>query len=377
MLRLSREDSILFTTSRAYLQPQEEEQVRRWSAQSVNWAYVTWRAENNRTIPLLDYHLRRLGLLDALPTEIRLYQQRWTTLSRLRSVLEFRNLTEIMDALDRAGIAWFLVKGPDIALLYYPDPFLRPMTDVDIMINPADAARAQQVMFELGYRHGIFDPTNGSWTEKQERINPELFRETYALPVFVRIESLQSPFASHEVPRKLRNRHVKVHIDRARVMHMPIFIDLHVNLSVGIDVQDIWSGVTLAKTLGRIARVQSVTGAVWFLSARLYHEAFLYNSLRFLMFGDLHAVLHRELASVNWAEVAAIAYKYEMRPAIYYVLAQMRRLCQIDVPEEFLTLVRPEQTEIPLQHDWGDVLPKLLSLPHLADIALADMEPAR
>lgn len=75
--------------------------------------------------------------------------------------------------------------------------------------------------------------------------------------------------------------------------------------------------------------------------------------------------------------MAAIAYKYEMRPAIYYALAQMRRLCQIDVPEEFLTLVRPEQTEIPLQHDWGDVLPKLLSLPHLADIALADMEPAR
>ena len=153
---------------------------------------------------------------------------------------------------------------------------------------------------------------------------------------------------------------------------MPIFVDVHVNLSVGIDVEDIWSGIGLAKALGRIVRVQSPTGSVWFLAARLYHEAFLYNSLRLLMFGDLHAVLHKEIANVNWGEVTAIAYKYEMRPAIYYVLAQMQRLCQIAIPMEVLALLRPEQTEIPLQHDWGDVIPKLFSIPHLNDVGLAE-----
>jgi hypothetical protein len=276
-----------------------------------------------------------------------------------------------MDALDQAGIAYFLVKGPDLALLYYPDPLLRPMTDVDIMVRPADAHRVQKLMFEIGYRHGIFDPTNGHWTDEEKPIGPATFRDTYALPVFARIEKVESPFASSDLPTKLRYRHVKSFVDSRQVMHMPIFIDIHVNLSVGIDEEDIWSGVQLANTLGRVVRVQSPTGAVWFLAARLYHEAFLYNSLRLIMLGDLHAVLHRQLANVNWGEVAAIAYKYEMRPALYYVLSQVRRICDIDVPPAFLEMIRPDQTEIPLQHDWGDIMPKLFSIPFINEITLA------
>ncbi|MEP9387675.1 nucleotidyltransferase family protein [Mesorhizobium sp. KR9-304] len=371
MLRLSAEDSILLMTCRAYLRPEDDDRLRRLCGQPVNWAYIVWRAENNRTVPLVEYHLRRLGLLASLPAEALHYIQCWTALSKIRSVLEFRNLPEILDALDREGISWFLVKGPDLSLLYYPDPLLRPMTDLDIMVNPADAQRVQRVMLDLGYRHGIFDPSNGDWHPERKELDERSFRDTYSLPVFVRIESVESPFPAAAVPRQLRYRHVKGYIDGAQKLHMPIFIDMHVNLSVGMDVQDIWSGVGLAKGLGRILRVQSVTGAVWFLSARLYHEAFLYNSLRLLMFGDLHAVLHKELANVNWAEVAAIAYKYEMRPAIYFVLEQMRRICGIDIPPAFLDLIRPDQGEVPLQHDWGDILPKLLSVPNVTELELA------
>ena len=69
-----------------------------------------------------------------------------------------------------------MVKGPDIALLHYPDPLLRPMTDVDLMINPADAARVQRIMFQLGYRHGLFDPSNGKWTDDNKPLSPDLFQ---------------------------------------------------------------------------------------------------------------------------------------------------------------------------------------------------------
>jgi Uncharacterised nucleotidyltransferase len=368
MIRLSREDSLLQLTCRPFLQSHEDERLRLLSTQEVNWAYVTWRAENNRTIPVLEYHLRRLGVLHTLPTDVKTYIQRWTAMSRVRSVLEFRNLVTILDALEQAGVACFLVKGPDLALLYYPDPMLRPMTDVDIMIRPSDAALVQKLMFELGYRHGIFNPLNGHWTNEEKPIGRDTFRDTYALPVFVRIEKLESPFPASDLPAKLRYRHVKAFIDSR---HMPIFIDVHFNLSVGIDEEDIWSGLQLANALGRVVRVHSPTGAVWFLAARLYHEAFLYNSLRLLMFGDLQAVLHRQLANVNWAEVAAIAYKYEMRPALFYVLSQVRLICDVDIPTAFLELIRPDQTEIPLQHDWGDIIPKLFSIPIVHEVALA------
>jgi hypothetical protein len=89
------------------------------------------------------------------------------------------------------------------------------------------------------------------------------------------------------------------------------------------------------------------------------------------MLGDLHTVLYRELANVDWGEVAAIGYRYEMRAALFYVLSQMRRLCNIDVPVAFLDLIKPDQKEIPLQHDWGDVMPKLFSIPLVNEVALA------
>jgi hypothetical protein len=198
-----------------------------------------------------------------------------------------------------------------------------------------------------------------------------MFEETYALPVFVRLEKVQSPFKASEVPRKLRHRHVKGYIDAAQILTLPVFIDLHFSLSVGIDEEDIWAGVELANVLGRVARVQSPTAAVWFLAARLYHEAFLYNSLRLLMLGDLHAVLRRRGDQIDWSTVAAIAYKYEMRPGIYYVLSLMQRSFGAKIPSELLELLRPDQAEIPLQHDWGDIVPKLLSVPHLNEIVLA------
>jgi hypothetical protein len=371
MLRLSREDSVLLLTCRGHLQRQEEERLQGLVREDVNWAYIAWRAENNRTIPLLEYHLRRLGAFDVLPAPVKAYVERWTVMSRLRSALEFRNLGRILDALDQEGIPCFLVKGPDLALLYYPEPLLRPMTDVDIMIRAADAWRTQEVMFALGFRHGIFDPSSGGWTDDRKPLGQEMFRDTYALPVFVHIEKVEAPFPADALPAKLRHRHVKAYIGSNNVMHIPIFVDVHFNLSVGIDEEDIWSGVRLANALGRVVRVHSPTGAVWFLAARLYHEAFLYNSLRLLMLGDLHCVLHNQINDIDWAEVAAIAYKYEMRPALYYVLSQVRHLFGIDIPTGFLDLIRPDQKEIPLQHDWGDIVPKLFSIPSLHRVELA------
>lgn len=371
MLRLSREDSLLLTTCSPFLLGDGADRLKRLAEGEIDWAYVTWRAEQNRTIPLLEYHLRNAGLTDRVPRVYRDYILKWTTLSRIRSIFEHRHLLAIMEALDREGIAFFLVKGPDLALLHYPDPLLRPMTDVDIMIRSADAFRVRELMFHLGYRNGLFNPATGEWTDEDKPLTREVFQETYALPVFVKIEKLQSPFSRAELPPKLRHRHVKGYIDADKILHIPIFIDLHFNLSVGIDEEDIWAGVELANVLGRVARVQSPTAAVWFLSARIYHEAFLYNSLRLIMLGDLHAVLRRRLDQVDWGTVAAIAFKYEMRPGIYYVLELMRRTFDVDIPVPLLDMLRPDQAEIPLQHDWGDILPKLLSVPHLNEVVMA------
>jgi hypothetical protein len=148
-------------------------------------------------------------------------------------------------------------------------------------------------------------------------------------------------------------------------------MDLHVTLSVGLDIEDVWSGTHLETVLGHTARVQSLTGMLWFIAARVYHEAFEFNTYKLLMFGDVDTLVSRGGAGINWPELLAVAYKYEMRPALYYVLAQAREIMGTDVPSGVLDLLRPDAMGLPLEHDWGDLLPKLLAASHINQIAFA------
>jgi hypothetical protein len=337
----------------------------------VRWEYLLWRAENNRTITFLEYHFRRLGLLEALPAESAAYVSMWTTLARIRTLAQYRAVADTVDVFEQAGIASFLMKGLDLNLLYYPNPLFRPMQDVDLMIHPANAPRVHEMMLELGFRNGIFNPATGEWNDIARVVDAHSLRETYELPVMVRLAKMRSPYPRRLVPPTLRHKHVRCHIDSGGNITFPIFLDLHVNLSVGIELEDVWNGVRLASVLGRTLRVQPVTNALWFLAARIYHEAFLYNTLRLIMFGDIHTLLHKAGNDVDWPELVAIAYKYDMRPALFYVLAQVGRLTGAHVPAEVLHVLQPNPMDVPLQHDWGDVMPKLFSATHLVDIELA------
>ena len=371
MLNLSSEDSLLLLTCRAYLRSEDDDAIRRLAKSPVRWEYILWRAENNRTITFLEYHLRRLSLLENVPVEARSYMVLWASLARIRTLLQFSAVAEILDAFEQAGIACFLMKGVDLNLLYYPHSLFRPMQDADLMIHPHDGERAQKLMLELGFRNGIFNPATGEWKDIPRIVNPQSIAETYELPVMVRLAKIKAPLPGALIPSALRYRHVKCHIDPHGDFTFPIFADLHVNLSVGIEQEDVWQGVHLANALGRVVRVQSVTTALWFLAARIYHEAFLYNTLRLIMMGDIHTLLHKCGGEVNWPELVAIAFKYEMRPSLYYVLSQVGRLTGASIPTEVLEVLKPDHFEIPLQHDWGDVIPKLLSATHLVDVELA------
>ena len=59
-------------------------------------------------------------------------------------------------ALDAAGIASMILKGPGLARrLYADDPARRRYSDIDLLVSPADFDRAQQVLAELGVSEAI------------------------------------------------------------------------------------------------------------------------------------------------------------------------------------------------------------------------------
>jgi hypothetical protein len=62
-----------------------------------------------------------------------------------------RVLAEILDAFQVAGIPILVLKGAALAYLVYPEPGLRPMRDVDVLVSPAQVRQAQALLGELGF----------------------------------------------------------------------------------------------------------------------------------------------------------------------------------------------------------------------------------
>jgi hypothetical protein len=69
-----------------------------------------------------------------------------------RAVRAGRQIQEVVDALEAAGIESALLKGPALARTVYPDPALRQSVDIDIIVRPEDVLAAETVLEGLGYR---------------------------------------------------------------------------------------------------------------------------------------------------------------------------------------------------------------------------------
>lgn len=71
----------------------------------------------------------------------------------LQSELRRKALIEAVDALTTASVKTILLKGIAYAGTLYPDPAMRPMSDIDLLVRPDAIDRATHVLQRLGYWH--------------------------------------------------------------------------------------------------------------------------------------------------------------------------------------------------------------------------------
>jgi hypothetical protein len=115
--------------------------------------------------PLLHQALRRRGLLDRQPSAVRDAVAR---AGREEALLEpFRRaaVVEVLDALGRAGVRPIVFKGTALAYTCYPEPFLRPRLDTDLLIRRGDLDRACEVVERLGFSRAL--QTSGEYVTHQ------------------------------------------------------------------------------------------------------------------------------------------------------------------------------------------------------------------
>jgi hypothetical protein len=134
--------------------------VDAWRAWVRAIAFDEMDGASQRLIPLLARNLARLGVDHPDAGRMRGIHRYWWS----RNQILLRKLGEIVAALRAAGIDPMVLKGVPLALRYYDDIGLRPMSDVDLLVPTATADRALAVMEAGGWR--VNDPV---WVFRRDR----------------------------------------------------------------------------------------------------------------------------------------------------------------------------------------------------------------
>ena len=150
MISLSRhEQNIIIASAQALAQ------IDCWEApthlpQELDWQYIYAEAIQHRTVPLLQYFLRKhsaLSVPQEISTSINQYVQRQT----LANMFQTRELLNVLDRLSKEHIPAIPFKGPTLGQQLYNELSFRSFGDLDILIHFEDFYKVKHVLTEMGY----------------------------------------------------------------------------------------------------------------------------------------------------------------------------------------------------------------------------------
>ena len=253
------------------------------------WSELAALACEKRVSPLVKRAIARAGGYPAMPQDTgeRLGADvRWRSVQALRQGFALARLSE---RLSGAGMSPIALKGVRLAFGQYPDPALRPMRDLDLLVLPEEAEAAQAMLLDLpGYelapwagRYGIEyghqlpelrDVEQGVTIEIHHRLNARGWEHEAELVGKVRSEAETITVLGRTVLVPSREANLLHIVEHATLHHTfengPLTLaDLHY-MCAGAQID--WPGLLdaaetmgLRRSLVLIAGVALRHGAVW------------------------------------------------------------------------------------------------------------------
>jgi len=190
------------------LSPQRRAELSAAVAPVADWAGLINRAESHGMAPLLYQHLRSAGIEapGAAALELRGLTLRHRRSDQIRSAV----LIDLLTALEQREITALPLKGAALAYVLYPRPELRPMRDLDVLVDASRAEEAQAVLREFGfnapahhhgYMHDHHHLPNATCEREGLTVSIEIHHDALSgdVPESIRTDNLASPVNRFEL----------------------------------------------------------------------------------------------------------------------------------------------------------------------------------
>jgi|GEM_PF-632184 len=132
-----------------FIESDRAAELRQAAAEFQDWGSFLGEATHHRLLPLAYWTFKRYEI--ETPRSVR--QIMAGAYLRQKSIARAQNaaLLQALCAFSEQGIEAVVLKGGILAPLLYPEPGLRPMEDLDILVAPARCEQARQILLSLGY----------------------------------------------------------------------------------------------------------------------------------------------------------------------------------------------------------------------------------
>jgi hypothetical protein len=298
----------------------------------LDWPVVVDAVDAEDLLPALAYALAGAGW-PAVPPSPRRRLTEALAASRARHLVMMREMGRVLGRCAAEGLAVIVLKGPVLADSVYPDPALRPFSDLDLLVRPADRLRMDAVLRDLAHRR-VAD--EHSWD----------FDIAY---------------------------------DGATVYESPgnVRVDLHWSLLTEprfvcrLDEAGIWERSVEITVAGEAARGLGREDLVLYLAA---HLAVHHSLAGLLRYWDVALLLGGRAGAVDWPTVLARAGRWRVGRALFFVLLGVRALFETPVPPAVMTALRPRgpRAGVLAAIVRGSDAGRLRRLEHLVTLLLVD-----
>ena len=274
------------------------------------WADLPKHAELHGLGPLTYYHLQRVE--GPLPSTVRRSLQGLFLRHRRANAIRAQALSDILVAFEVAGIPVLVLKGAALAHLVYPQPGLRPMRDIDLLVKPDDVAHARRLLGQLGF---TLPPTPMHGIPADHHHLAAIKRVIDGLSVSI---ELHHALELHETDRPART------------------FDEFAPTALAFDLN------------GRAARTLSREAMLWHVYRHGFCVPLLYEPLRLIWLADLVSLVETWVHKIDWG---LVRHRY---PALWRVLPLFHALLPWSetVLDKLNAKVRPFTARCPTYEGW-------------------------
>ncbi|MFY9259834.1 MAG: nucleotidyltransferase family protein [Gallionella sp.] len=171
------------------------EQASVLQMQAEDWDYLLQIAKEHRLGAMLHHRLKRDDLAHIIPEQVLTSLKAAYRKSALRSLVVYRELAKVTQLLEAEGIPSIALKGAYLARFAYPDPALRPMRDIDLLLKPEQAIKAFELLKGYGYRP-MFDASPEAYLIENEHFAPLMSPEDISVELHHRLNESDQEQAS-------------------------------------------------------------------------------------------------------------------------------------------------------------------------------------